>query len=519
MNNPEYGLWLQNLEYRDQFALINLIAGLIAFGLLYKFGLIFNASPRRAYTDDRMLWLVVAGGLGLRLLKLDSNNLWYDESILALLVDRSPLDILTYCKNGVHPPGFHLIIWAWGNLPVGQPSDWWLRLPSAIIGTANIYMVYRLAKMFKRSDTESMVAAILMAVLPFQLFYSQEIRMYQLVQFGMILLIMGYLNYWKRQGLPQMVAGGVILLYSQNLSAALGLATLPFFHAIQYRFNLNHLVTRRLVQAYVLIGLLWLPWAVYGVGYYIANVAGQQSSVWIPYVSVGSVAYQMQQWVNGPVNSAWSISMAVSFFVITGGMVAGWRWGRDVLFLAGFPVLLAGLLSVVSPIFTARALIIIMPMLIILIAMFLSRARWPIVAVVVLVIAGHVLVYYSHDVKFDNKGWAGQIQPAPGETILFTSDVLAVWYYLPNRNVYMLRNKTNANGFHANNESIMALGAVLVDDEKDLPTGRAWVIHAENFTTDNETRLFYNQLTKINEIRIFDRPEGQLKIGIVELKP
>jgi uncharacterized membrane protein len=64
-------------------------------------------------------------------------------------------------------------------LPLGS-EEWVLRLPSALVGLLSIYLLYRLGSaLFDRLT--GLAAALLLAVSPFHVWYSQEARMYALV--------------------------------------------------------------------------------------------------------------------------------------------------------------------------------------------------------------------------------------------------------------------------------------------------------------------------------------------------
>lgn len=119
----------------------------------------------------KKIFLLLFLSLGLRLLSLNQ-SLWLDEAISANVAKNySYTDIVTkFSPSDFHPPLFYLTLKAWTS--AFGFSEISLRLPSVIFSLITIYLM---ARFFGFSS------ALLLALNPLYLYYSQEARMYSLV--------------------------------------------------------------------------------------------------------------------------------------------------------------------------------------------------------------------------------------------------------------------------------------------------------------------------------------------------
>jgi len=123
------------------------------------------------------LAVILAAGACLRFYHLDTPSLWWDEILVPLTSSHSLAYILDFCRSAeMHPPLFYLISKAALNF---GGSDFALRLLPALLGTASIYLLYRVVRAFTDDDTALMSAAIL-SVSGLHVLLSREIRPYAL---------------------------------------------------------------------------------------------------------------------------------------------------------------------------------------------------------------------------------------------------------------------------------------------------------------------------------------------------
>jgi 4-amino-4-deoxy-L-arabinose transferase-like glycosyltransferase len=123
------------------------------------------------------LLLFILGGFGLRLFRLGADSLWYDEAVSALLASKSIPDLVAHTARDIHPPGYYLLLHFWTRL--SGDTEFALAFFSVVFGVLLIPLTYALARRLL-GRTVALWAALLVTVSPFNLWYSQEVRMYTL---------------------------------------------------------------------------------------------------------------------------------------------------------------------------------------------------------------------------------------------------------------------------------------------------------------------------------------------------
>lgn len=138
------------------------------------------------------LLALLLAAFALRIVALDRLGLAYDEAASALMARATPLEIITFHWNAAfeHPPLWILLVHGWSWL-AGQ-SEFALRLLPAFAGTLLVAMTWRLAHTILPEEPRlPALSAILIALAPVLVYYSQEARMYTLVV--LLLLVSLYL--------------------------------------------------------------------------------------------------------------------------------------------------------------------------------------------------------------------------------------------------------------------------------------------------------------------------------------
>jgi len=83
-------------------------------------------------------------------------------------------------SSDTHPPGYYVLMWMWTKC--FGTGIWALRLPAALLGIASIPLVFWLGTLTEQR-TAGWVAAALLALSPYQVFWSQVARMFTLACF------------------------------------------------------------------------------------------------------------------------------------------------------------------------------------------------------------------------------------------------------------------------------------------------------------------------------------------------
>ncbi len=129
----------------------------------------------------RTLWMLLAILILASLLRfylLDAQSFWNDEGTSARVAERS-LPLITAAAMGdIHPPLYYYALHFWRGL--WGASELALRSLSAALGVILVGLIYLLGRQLF-DEFAALLAAFIAAVNPFQVYYSQEARMYILL--------------------------------------------------------------------------------------------------------------------------------------------------------------------------------------------------------------------------------------------------------------------------------------------------------------------------------------------------
>ncbi|MBM4428725.1 MAG: hypothetical protein FJ026_00065 [Chloroflexi bacterium] len=119
--------------------------------------------------------LLLAGFL--RFLGLGKESLWLDETTSLIIARMGLSSVVAWAAGDIHPPLYYLLLHFW--LGLGD-SEFVLRALSAVWGILTVGLVYAVARELFDSRV-ALLSALLLAVSPLHVWYSQETRMYVMV--------------------------------------------------------------------------------------------------------------------------------------------------------------------------------------------------------------------------------------------------------------------------------------------------------------------------------------------------
>jgi len=217
------------------------------------------------------LTIILLLGFALRLYRLGAASIWLDETA-TIRLSKLPFSRLWLSAYDSSPPLYYSIIKL--LLPLGQ-SEFALRLPSVLFGTATIAVIYLTGRKLAGPMAASAAALLLALSFP-NIEYSQEARHYALLGFCLSLSLYGLVTLgtqWRDSGSGfnfsrficcggGLYALGVLAaLYTHNVAVFYWLGTQCFFlawWARPLRFATAGLGAWFVLNLAVL--LLWLPW-------------------------------------------------------------------------------------------------------------------------------------------------------------------------------------------------------------------------------------------------------------------
>ena len=204
------------------------------------------------------LLLVFLLATGLRFYGLDRQSLWNDEGTSVAVAQRDLATIARDAAADIHPPLYYVLLSRWVELlGTGEAA---VRSLSALLGLGLVALTYALGRLLL-GRWPGLAAAFLAAVNPFQVYYSQEARMYMLLAVfgaGAVLALARFVaqaSWLALAALTLLEAAGLYTHYSfVFVLLALNLAFLLSLR----RDTLRRLVPWAFSQAAVV--LLYLPW-------------------------------------------------------------------------------------------------------------------------------------------------------------------------------------------------------------------------------------------------------------------
>ncbi len=209
----------------------------------------------------------------LRVIRLDFQPLWWDEGYSVFFATRDFLTMLARTAVDIHPPLYYALLQLW--IPLVGKSDLTLRLLSVLIGLATVPLLFAVGRSLFGLRT-GLLSALLLALSPLHVYYSQEVRMYGLVALLSLGSIALQLKLLEEQGdtpsLPTWIAYVLVTaaaLYTQYFTGLLVVAEVVvalFWLFVPGGVHLPSARARRLrpwLFAWAGVLLLYLPWLAY----------------------------------------------------------------------------------------------------------------------------------------------------------------------------------------------------------------------------------------------------------------
>lgn len=408
-----------------------------------------------AWREHGLIAAVTLVAFGLRVLRLDASGLGYDELFsLAAGTLAFPDWLIAVFEDRVHPPGYYFLGQFWYG--IGH-AEFIVRYLSVVFGVLAIPLIYRLGKTVV-DERLGLIAAALLTVSPFHIYYSQEARMYSLVAF----LALGANYFFLRlleRGQARDAFGYVALttfgLYTHYLYTMVVLAQMVF--GVLARRTYRAALTRWFI-ALIGAGALFAPWF----GAVMATGGLTQAGIsWIPPANLSDLALTLftqtlgaTSLIDNPIFffvPAASIAFAIGGWAITRADKSATRARVDFLaiwFL--LPLVFVFLISLDLPIpgkrsvYHDRFFIAELPGLLLLIALGV-RALWQkrprvtatlALALVLPTILSLQILYF--DPANAREDWRGSVaylrahaDPARDVLVIYAGEVLPLAYYEP----------------------------------------------------------------------------------------
>ena len=196
------------------------------------------------------LLLILLVGAALRLYRLGADSLWYDETVSTFLAGSRLAELLRHTAGDIHPPGYYVLLRGWLVLmgyPTGHADahgsglEFSAAFFSLFFGVLLIALVYALACRVTNRHV-GLIAALLVAFSPYNVWYSQEVRMYTLGAALGVVVVYALARIGQGSGVRSQGSGvgrrtaGWWVVYA--VAAAAGMYTLYYFIFLLIPLNL-----------------------------------------------------------------------------------------------------------------------------------------------------------------------------------------------------------------------------------------------------------------------------------------
>ncbi|MCW5853846.1 MAG: glycosyltransferase family 39 protein, partial [Anaerolineae bacterium] len=408
-----------------------------------------------SYPQSRRLgwWLlaIVVLALALRFYRLDGQSFWYDEGSAVVLAERDLPTIARDAAADIHPPLYYYLLHYWTGW-FGQ-SEVAARSLSVLLGAALVGLTWALGREMFDGLTGA-TGALLLAVSPFAVYYSQEARMYTLAALmgaACFLATLRVVKGWERgSGVPWLPLLAYFVfalgaLYTHYFAFTVPLAA----NLVVGLWVLRHRAWRQAVTwaaVQLVIAALFLPWLLSTL-----DAIRNWPAVSQPFTLSFLLADSLRVFSLGR-GTPWALGAVLYGVVLLLGAV--WPSGKtltrtlaSILYLA-IPLLVMAVLSLRRPMYNPKFLLVALPPFALLVARgALIPLRWnrrlgPFVSLVLLaalitVAASGLAGYYfdPRQARDDYRGIARYITAAgrPGDGVLVNApsqvEVFGLYYH------------------------------------------------------------------------------------------
>lgn len=309
----------------------------------------------RRFVEGAGLFAVVAGALIARFHAITAPGVWYDEAFSLLLAEHSPADIWSTTARDVHPPLYYLVLHYWmllfGNGVLAA------RALSALADVGTLLLSIKLMSLIS-TRRATWMAALLLALLPISVRYSQEIRMYTLLGFWLMGATVA-LVCWVNAPQQKRFAVVYVLLMTAAFYTHYFAALCVLVHWM-FWWQTRGVSIQAWMAANGAIVLLFLPW----MPHFIDQLFEMSGPGWIPPLTWQTVLTSVWQFtvMGDPVSvpSGWRMVPSLIVLACAAALLLKDRKERPyaVLIVGYFfvPILTVFLLSLFVPLFTPRYL-------------------------------------------------------------------------------------------------------------------------------------------------------------------
>jgi mannosyltransferase len=399
---------------------------------------------RKALWPNRYLWFMVAillAGAFLRIYDLGTESIWVDEGFAIRAAKLSVSQGIDLSIGQDRHPPLHIFLLHFWEKTFGT-SEFGTRLLSAVFGILAIYFIYKIGGALFDRPTGTL-AALLLAFSPYQVRYSQEVRMYALLALLAAASMYFFIKLLQRRSFFNIAAYAVcsvLLLYTHTFGVLIVVAQNAYIVValvLGARRNWPLVPLKTWVPTQVAFVVLFAPW----LRYLLQHVGLIGSGFWIPDVTALSMPASIYSFSGSvPLALLFGALCFAGLFVYRKGdnvhslSLKGWRVGlpnvdKSALLVSWLvvPMVIPFVASLVwTSVYLTRVVIGASVALYLLVARGIRALgnRWIQVGVACLIVALSVGVLRGYYTRVDKEQWREatayvEEQAQPGDLLAF----------------------------------------------------------------------------------------------------
>lgn len=359
-----------------------------------------------------VIFLIFLIGISLRLYNVDRVSLWFDE---AHGISRAQNLEIPIVDKDAAPPLYILFLRYWGRV---SDTEFWLRLPSVIIGSISILMAYSIGKLLF-TDKAGLFSAFLLSISPLHIYYSQEARMYSFMTLFTLLSVYFLIRLLRDKTISSSIGYivfNLLSMYTHYISIFIWVSENIFF-LVSYRKSEKSL-KRLWFTNNLLIFLLFLPWAIL-LSLAVKRGIGTPSDcywlpMWPPDVSLKSLFMTIKNLSIGynATRPVYLAAAGIFLFLFIKGIFKMRKQKNLILSLLCFfvPIATLFIISKIKPFYVDRYFIASSLFYYFIVACGLESMNqkvWPILAVILILSVFSLKNYYNNFLPYSSEEHVG----------------------------------------------------------------------------------------------------------------
>jgi uncharacterized membrane protein len=321
--------------------------------------------------------ILLLSGL-LRLIGINQ-SMWLDEAITANIASRYDYwnIIDQFSKGDFHPPFYYFFLNFWAKIFGNSVIS--LRLTSVLLSLLTIYFVYLIGKQIKNKTTGLWAAAFL-GLNPLFVYYSQEMRMYTMSAALMMLALYNFLKIDKsnKPKIKNIIGFNLaaFLSFLNFYGSIFLLATMSLYFLLKKKYKTFFISSiGTLTSILVLSPLIFIQfnnskimlnevsnWSL------VLGKANLKNILLIPLkFSIGRISFYPKI-VYYLIGSIWSL-------IVFGSIVKSWVKSKKLIFLFIFPLIMAFIFSIFSPLLNYNRFLYLIPIVALLLALLVNTNK------------------------------------------------------------------------------------------------------------------------------------------------